>query len=90
MAFWIIVIILLTVSMILTYYLIPGAPEPLMVHAYVILLISLAVLYRIYRKTRSRRTETLIEELNYLRMRVAQLEGQFSEDEMLKTEESEL
>jgi len=90
MAFWIIVIILLTVSMILTYYLIPGSPEPMMAHAYVILLISLAVLYRIYRKTRSRHTEKLIEELNYLRMRVAQLEGQFSENEQLETQESGL
>ena len=84
MLLWMLVIIVLTVSMIATYYLLPGKAEDLMVHAYAILLVSLAVLYRVFRKMRSRRMERLIEELNYLRMRVAQLEGSISGEEEIE------
>jgi len=61
-----------------------------MVHAYVILLIALAVLYRVYRKMRLRKSENLLEEINYLRMRVAQLEGEVLTDEDLEDQEDEL
>ena len=90
MLFWMLIIILLTISMIISYYLMPDSPDVIMVHAYVILLIALAVLYRVYRKMRSRKSEKLLEELNYLRMKVAQLEGELSIDEDLEDEESEI
>jgi len=73
----------------MTYYLIPDGQEVLMVHAYAILLISLGIMYRVYRKMKARRTESLIEELNFLRMRVAQLEGEIPTDEELNHELSE-
>ena len=90
MFLWMLIIILLTVSMIMTYYLIPDGQEVLMVHAYAILLISLGIMYRVYRKMKARRTESLIEELNFLRMRVAQLEGEVLTDEDLEDQEDEL
>ncbi len=73
--------------MIISYYLLPDSPDVIMVHAYVILLIALAVLYRVYRKMRLRKSESLLEEINYLRMRVAQLEGEVLTDEDLEDQE---
>ncbi len=90
MLLWVIIIILLTISMIMTYYLFPNSPQIVMVHAYTILLVSLGILYRVYRKMRSQKTEKLVEELNYLRMKVAQLEGQIGTDEDIIEEESEI
>ena len=77
MLVWIILIIILTVSMILSYYLIPDSPEIVVVHAYGILLVALGVLYRVFRKMRARRVENLLSELNYLRMKVAQFEQKY-------------
>jgi len=77
MLVWIILIIILTVSMILSYYLIPDSPEIVVAHAYGILLVALAVLYRVFRKMRARRVENLLSELNYLRMKVAQFEQKY-------------
>lgn len=90
MLLWMIIIIILTISMILTYYLLPNTPEPLLAQAYAILLIALGVMYRVYRKIRQRRVENMIEELNYLRMRVAQLEGEVMTEEDLQEQESEI
>lgn len=87
MLFWMFLIIILTISMIISYYLLPDSPDVIMVHAYVILLIALAVLYRVYRKMRLRKSESLLEEINYLRMRVAQLEGEVLTDEDLEDQE---
>ncbi len=90
MLFWMLLIIILTISMIISYYLLPNSSDVIMVHAYVILLIALAVLYRVYRKMRLRKSENLLEEINYLRMRVAQLEGEVLTDEDLEDQEDEL
>ena len=89
MLVWIILIVILTISMILSYYLVPDSPEVIVAHAYGILLISLAVLYRIFRKMRARKVENLLSELNYLRLKVAQFEQKYGEleDDILTEEE---
>ncbi|RKZ27341.1 hypothetical protein DRQ29_03700 [bacterium] len=83
MIIWMIIIIILTISMILSYYLIPNSSEIVVVHAYGILLVSLAVLYRVFKKMRIKRIESLMSELNYLRMKLAQFEQNLDEQEML-------
>ncbi len=96
MLVWIILIVILTISMILSYYLVPDSPEVVVVHAYGILLVSLAVLYRVFKKMRARRLENLVAELNYLRMKIAQFEQKYgkledNEEEVLSlTEEKEI
>ncbi len=89
MLIWMIIIIILTISMILSYYLMPDTPEVVIVNAYAILLVALAVFYRVLRKTRTGRLEDMLGELNYLRMRVEQLENQ-EEEEIIDEKESEL
>lgn len=78
MFIWMFFIIGLTISMILFYYIAPGEPQIVVIHAYLILLVSLGILYRIYRRTKARRLEKLLEEMNRLRLRVAELEAKLS------------
>ena len=89
---WMIIIIILTVSMIFSYYILPDTPEVVIVHAYAILLVSLAVMYRVFKKMRARRFENLISELNYLRMKVAQFEQEIEQQdiEIIDQEENQL
>lgn len=87
MLIWMFFIIVLTLSMILFYYIAPGEPQIVVVHAYLILLVSLAILYRVFRKTKTRRFEKLLEEINRLRLRVSELETQISGHEHDSIEE---
>ena len=75
--------------MILSYYLIPDSSGIVVVHAYAILLVALAVLYRVFRKMRMKRVESLMSELNYLRMKLARFEQEIDEQEMLEDEVDE-
>jgi len=89
MLIWMIIIIILTISMILSYYLVPDTPEVVIVNAYAILLVTLGIFYRVLRKTRTGKLESMLGELNYLRMRIEQLENQ-EEEEIIDEKESEL
>lgn len=86
MLFWMLIIILLTISMIFAYYIIPDTPEVLMAHAYGILFVSLAVMYRVLRKIRAGKLEKLVEELNRQKLRIAELEGKDQKAESISEE----
>ena len=89
MLVWTFIIIILTTSMIVTYYVFPSIPELLIAHAYAILLVSLAMMYKVYWKMETKRVENLLEQVNYLKMRVGQLEEPPMDDIDLKDQESE-